>query len=98
MAQESTLRRTLMIVLGFNALSQIGGGIGLIMGAIAPPLSLLHGTPFADYTMPGLILDVVAGGGSLAALALVWVARRTTGDLGCGGLRWYHRWLDCSAR
>ena len=81
MTHEPTIRRTLMVVLGFNALSQIAGGIGLLTGAINPGLSLLQGTPFADYTMPGLILSVVAGGGSLAALALAWLADRTTGDI-----------------
>ncbi len=81
MTHEPTIRRTLMVVLGFNALSQIAGGIGLLTGAINPGLSLLQGTPFADYAMPGLILSVVAGGGSLAALALVWLADRTTGDI-----------------
>ena len=79
MTHESTLRRTLMIVLGFNALSQIGGCIGLITGAINPGLSLLNGTPFADYMMPGLILGA-AGVVSLVALALVWLAGRLTGD------------------
>jgi hypothetical protein len=72
-------RRTLMIVLGFNALSQVGGGIGLMTGVIEPGLSLLNGTPFADYTVPGLILGT-AGIVSLVALALVWLASRLTGD------------------
>ncbi len=80
MRHESTVRRTLMIVLGFNALTQIAGGIGLITGAIAPGLDLLRATPFADYTVPGLILGVFAGGISLAALLIVWLAGRLTGD------------------
>jgi len=79
MTHEPTIRRTLKVVLGFNALSQIVGGVGLLTGAINPGLCLLQGTPFADYTMPGLILGA-AGVVSLVALLLVWLASRLTGD------------------
>jgi len=79
MIHETGVRRTLLVVLAFNALSQIGGAIGLLAGA-HPPLSLLSATPFADYTLPALILGIITGGSSLAALLLVWRAGRLTGD------------------
>jgi len=80
MINNTAVRRALLVILAFNALSQIGGAVGLITGLISPPFSLLSGTPFANYTLPGLILGVVAGGGSLVALLLVWRAGNLTGD------------------
>jgi uncharacterized membrane protein YbhN (UPF0104 family) len=80
MIHESGVRRTLLVVLAFNALSQIGGAIGLLAGA-HPPLNLLTSTPFADYTLPALILGVITGGGSLVAVLLVARAGRPTGDV-----------------
>jgi hypothetical protein len=80
MTHYAGVRLALIVVLGFNALSQIAGGIGLITGAVAPGLAILRGTPFADYMMPGVILVGVAGGSSLVALAVVWLASRLTGD------------------
>jgi len=80
MIYETGVRRTLLVMLAFNALSQIGGAIGLLAGA-HPPMSLLNSTPFADYTIPALILGVITGGSSLAALLLVWRAGRLTGDV-----------------
>lgn len=46
----------------FQALGAIGGGVGLIQDPvenIGMPVSLLEGTPFDDYLIPGLILLVV---------------------------------------
>jgi hypothetical protein len=80
MIRETGVRRTLLVVLAFNALSQIGGAIGLLAGA-HPPLSLLSSTPFADYTLPALMLGIITGGGSLAAVLLVARAGRLTGDV-----------------
>jgi hypothetical protein len=51
----------------FAAISAIGGGIGLLIGVIPLPLSLLNGTPFTSYVIPALILMVVVGGSALAA-------------------------------
>jgi hypothetical protein len=79
MSHEVGMRRTLIAVLAFNALSQIGGAIGLLTGA-HPPLSMLNPTPFADYTVPALILGIFTGGCSLLALLLVWRGGRLSGD------------------
>lgn len=54
----------LLIMTAFQAVSAIGGGVGLIQDPvdnIGLPLSLLEGTPFDDYLIPGLILLVVVG-------------------------------------
>lgn len=76
---ETGMRRALLVVLAFNALSQIGGAIGLLAGA-HPPMSLLGSTPFADYTVPALILGVITGGSSIVALLLVWRGQHLAGD------------------
>jgi hypothetical protein len=40
------------------------------------PLAWLAGTPFGDYTIPGLALAIVVGGGALLAAATVFIHRR----------------------
>ncbi|MBN1631022.1 MAG: hypothetical protein JW990_14770 [Thermoleophilia bacterium] len=76
----------------FQALSAIGGGVGLIQDPvenIGMPVSLLEGTPFDDYLIPGLILLVVVGLEPLIAFfGLIggrtwgwWVALVAGGDL-----------------
>jgi hypothetical protein len=61
----------LVILTGFLALTTVAGGIGLLSGAIAPGLDLLAGSPFPDYTIPGLSLLVIVGGSALAATVLL---------------------------
>lgn len=60
----------------FNALSAIGGGIGMIVAdGLSMPKSLLADTPFTTFAIPGLILLVVVGGTQLSAAVLL-LARR----------------------
>ncbi len=54
------------------ALNAIGGAIYGLAGAENVPRDWLAGTPFSSYVVPSLILLVVVGGGmSLAAVALL---------------------------
>lgn len=65
-------------ITGFIALTAIGGGIALLVGAEGGrfPLEWLQGSIFKDYTMPALLLAVVVGGTSLAAcIAVIRKAR-----------------------
>jgi hypothetical protein len=55
----------------FIGVSAVGGGWGLLGGGIRFPLEWLVGTPFADYTIPALILGGVVGGSALVAAALL---------------------------
>jgi hypothetical protein len=55
------------------ALGAVAGGLALLAGVIRFPLEMLQGTPFGDYTIPGLILAIVVGGSSLVAAATVFL-------------------------
>ena len=59
-----------------EAVSAIVGGIGLLVGFMNIPISVLHGGPFSDFTVPGLLLAVVVGGSALVAACVT--AFRTT--------------------
>ena len=54
----------------FEAVSAIVGALGLVIGFMNIPVSVLSGTPFADFTVPALLLGVVVGGSALAAAAI----------------------------
>src|SRR5579859_3634505 len=51
----------------FEALSAFVGAVGLVIGFMNIPVAVLSGTPFADFTVPALLLGVVVGGSALAA-------------------------------
>lgn len=67
-----------LVLAALQAVGAIGGGIGLVadpVNNIGMPVSLLEGTPFTDYLIPGLILLVVVGMFSLVVfvgLLLRW--------------------------
>jgi hypothetical protein len=54
----SATRRTLLGLHLFHAFSAVGGGIALILGALAVPLSVLRHTPFDSFVVPGIFLSV----------------------------------------
>lgn len=67
------MRRILIALHGFLAITATGGGcgLGLLTGTGAPPVEMLAGSLFASYAIPGLALLVVVGGlASSAALLL----------------------------
>lgn len=72
--RRRAIRRTLAAIDGFLALTTVAGGLGLLTGAVAPPVAMLAGSPFRGYTVPGLALLAVVGGA--AATATVLVLRR----------------------
>jgi hypothetical protein len=57
----------------FLGLTAVAGGIGLMAGWIAMPTRLLAGSPFSDYTVPGLLLMLVVGIAGLTASRLTYV-------------------------
>ena len=68
--------RSLVVVSIFNALSALGGGIGMITAdGLSMPKAMLVNTPFSTFTIPGLILTLLVGGTQAAAVWLL-VTRR----------------------
>src|SRR5262245_13196253 len=63
---ERNVRIAAVVVNLFAALSAFAGAFGLVVGQIVP-LSVLSTTPFADFTVPALLLGFVVGGSALAA-------------------------------
>ncbi|MGT2460696.1 hypothetical protein [Sinomonas atrocyanea] len=63
-------------VAGFNALSGIAGGAGMMLtDGLGMPRSFLDNSPFSSFLLPALILLVVVGG--TQAVAFVQLARRS---------------------
>jgi len=70
------VRIIIAVLAAFDALTAIGGGVAMLVGADRFPLEWLHNTPFRDYTFPALVLAVVVGGSSLVAAASVVTSRK----------------------
>jgi len=73
--KHKAIRITLAVIEAIVGLGAIGRGIAILTGAFDQwfPLAWLQGTPFSDYTIPGLILLIVIGGGMIVAAATVFV-------------------------
>lgn len=73
-ARSATERITLAL-LAFTALTAVPSGVALMLrahGSELAPISLLEGTGFTSFLIPGLLLAIVVGGSSTAA---VWLTR-----------------------
>jgi len=69
--RTSTVRPALGALLAFGALNAFAGGCYGLAGAKGIPREWLHGSPFADYFVPSLVLFAIVGGSfSWAALAV----------------------------
>ena len=73
--KHKAIRIALVVIETFIGLGAIGGGIAILTGAFDQwlPLAWLQGTPFSDYTIPGLILLLIVGGGMLLAAGTVFI-------------------------
>lgn len=72
------LRRTLLLGLNlFLGATAVAGGAALITGWIKMPASSLTGSPFSDYTIPGVLLVIAVGGTAMLAAWLVHLGART---------------------
>jgi len=63
---KSTIARNILIsLLGFLSIGALGGGIVLILSPtgelIKMPLSMIGGSPFTSFLIPGIILFLVLG-------------------------------------
>jgi len=77
MMNHKIVRIALVVIETFVGLGAIAGGIALLTGVFAQgiPVAWLQGTPFSDYTVPGLALAILVGGGMLLAAATVFILR-----------------------
>jgi drug/metabolite transporter (DMT)-like permease len=84
MTRRSNMRHTgrriaLVVIETLIGLAAIFGGVALLTGAFNfdqwIPVTWLTGTPFRDYTVPGLLLLIVVGGGMLLAASTIFVRR-----------------------
>ena len=68
----SGVRRALVALELFVGIGAVYGGIELLVDAegFGMKEAWLDGTPFPDYTVPGLVLLVVIGGGMIATAAI----------------------------
>jgi hypothetical protein len=72
------MRKLLVALELFTFITAIFGGLGLVLSngaALLLPLSMLDGSPFRSYLVPGLLLIFLIGGTQLAA-ALVLLRNR----------------------
>ena len=94
-------RRHRRSVRGVVAVTELVVGAGAIFGGysllsdaegLGAKQSWLAGTPFPDYTIPGLVLLVVIGGGMLSAAIVTifaeWFAARAAGLMAVLLLAW----------
>ena len=73
------MRRTVVGLHLYNAVSAVGGGIALITGGLGVPTTLLRHTPFESFVVPGIFLAVIIGGSAtIGATALLTHRRRAT--------------------
>jgi hypothetical protein len=76
--KHEIIRIALLAIAAFIATSAIEGGVAVLGGVVFGyklPLAWLAGTPFGDYTIPGLALAIVVGGSALIAAATVFIHR-----------------------
>lgn len=80
------MRRTVVGLHLFNAVSAVGGGIGLVAGGLAVPTTLLRHTPFESFVVPGIFLAVIIGGSAtIGATALLTHRRRAPATSAAAG-------------
>ncbi len=75
--KHDVIRIAVLVMEAFIAVGAIDGGLALLRGAFDQFVSIawLAGTPFSDYTIPGLVLVIVVGGTALLAAATVFIHR-----------------------
>jgi hypothetical protein len=65
------LRVILIVLTLFLTVTAFLGGIALLAGLNAPPVEMLQGSPFHNWTIPGLGLALIVAGSALFAAILL---------------------------
>jgi len=72
----------LQVLIGLGA---VGGGLGLILepsgSNLGMPLDMLKNTPFSTFLVPGVVLLIVNGFGSLVGAAASFTRYRQAGEI-----------------
>jgi uncharacterized membrane protein len=87
--ENANVKMKVYIVLGalqaFIGLGALGGGFMLVSdpsgSALGLPMSLLEGSPFLDFLIPGMFLLAVNGIGSMVGAGLSFTRRRYTQEI-----------------
>lgn len=76
--EQKGIRITLAVIEAFIGVGAISGGIALLIGVFDQWLlvAFLQGTPFRDYTIPGLVLTIFIGGGMVLAAVAQFIQRQ----------------------
>jgi hypothetical protein len=69
---RKALHIILIVLTVFLSLTAILGGAVLIANFYAPPVDMLAGSVFKDFTIPGLSLTFIVGGSALFAAVLLF--------------------------
>jgi len=87
---ETTPRKNKVLVTGlgvlqvFIGLGAVGGGLALVLepsgSYLGIPLELLKSSPFSTYLVPGIVLLMVNGVGSLVGAAASFTRNRFAGE------------------
>lgn len=64
---RNALHIILIVLSVFLSLTAIPGGIALMANFYTPPVEMLAGSMFKDFTIPGLSLALIVGGSALFA-------------------------------
>lgn len=89
--KDTTVRKSKRLANGlgvlqvFIGLGAVGGGLGLVFepnGAnLGMPLEILKNSPFSTYLVPGIVLFMVNGLGSLVGAAVSFTQNRYAGEI-----------------
>lgn len=71
--------RALVAVVAFDALSAVGGAVGMMLtNGLGMPLTMLQASPFTSFLVPAIVLLIVVGGTHVLALVLLLRGRRSS--------------------
>lgn len=90
---EKSIRIAVIVADLFEAASAFFGAVGLLVGFMGIPVSILSGTVFTDFTVPAVLLGIVVGGSALVAAVIAAYGPRHVGALasaaaGCITVGW----------
>jgi len=69
---RNVLHIILIVLTIFLSLSAVLGGAALVANFYTPPVEMLAGSMFKDFTIPGLSLALIVGGSALFAAILLF--------------------------